>query len=155
MFFFIIWRFVRHAPERTQEDLAVAIRRFNFERNFSYFESCSTHFVIVISFVRNSVLISLYSVYFLQFLQAIPLHWIHSKFYLFIYLFACFQSTSYLLYYIAVLETEFFCFIFHCFEPYPYSYRYTIILTLKIYQSVVLKVASFFPCQVRFRLVSG
>ena len=35
--FFIICRFVRHAPERTMEDLAVAIRRFNFERNFSYF----------------------------------------------------------------------------------------------------------------------
>ena len=33
--FFIICRFVLHAPERTQEDLAVAIRRFNFERNFS------------------------------------------------------------------------------------------------------------------------
>ena len=33
--FFIICRFVRHAPERTQEDLAVAIRRFNVERNFS------------------------------------------------------------------------------------------------------------------------
>ena len=139
MCFLLSADFVRHAPERTQEDLAVAIRRFNFERNFSHYWSCSTHFVIVISFVRNSVLISLYSMEFLQFLQATHLHWIHGKFCLFIF-FACVQSASYLLYYIAVLKTVFLRLIFHSLEPYPYSYRYPIILTFKIYQLVVIKV---------------
>ena len=41
-------------------------------------------FFIVISFLGNSVVISLYSVEFLQFLIATPLHWIHCKFYLFV-----------------------------------------------------------------------
>ena len=39
--------------------------------------------------------------------------------------------------------------IFYSFEPYPYpypySYAYPIILTLKIYQSVVLKIVQLFP----------
>ena len=67
-----------------EENSAVAIRRFYFERNFSHFQSCFTHFIIVISFVGNSVLVSIYSVEFLQFLLATYLYWIHSKFYLFV-----------------------------------------------------------------------
>ena len=93
----------------------------------------------MIFFVGHSVLISLYSVEFLQFLQAIILHWIHSKFYL--CLFVCVQSASYLMYYIAVFATIFLRLIFHSFKPYSYP----IIFTLKIYQSVVLKVVQLFP----------
>ena len=35
--------------------------------------------------------------------------------------------------------------IFDSFEPYPYSYPYPIILTLKLYESVVLKVVQLLP----------
>ena len=55
------------------------------------------------------------------------------------------QSALYLMYYIAVFGTTFLCLIFYSLKPYPYSYTYPIILTLKIYQSVVLKVAQLFP----------
>ena len=49
------------------------------------------------------------------------------------------------MYYIAVFGTMFLRLIFYSFEPYFYSYTYPIILTLKIYQSVVLKVVLLFP----------
>ena len=49
------------------------------------------------------------------------------------------------MYYIAVFVTIFLRLIFHSFEPYPYSYPYPIILTMKIYQSVVLRVVQLFP----------
>ena len=60
----------------------------------------------------------------------------------FIYLFVCFQSVSYLMYYIAIFGAILLCLIFHSFKP--YSYPYPIILTLKVYQSVVLKVVQLF-----------
>ena len=72
-------------------------------------------FFIVISFAGNSVVISLYSVEFLQFLLATPLHWIQCKFYLFV----CVQSASYLMYYIALFGTIFLCLSFYTSEPYP------------------------------------
>ena len=49
------------------------------------------------------------------------------------------------MYCIAIFETIFLRLIFYNFEPYPYSYPYPIILTLKTYQSVVLKVLQLFP----------
>ena len=102
-------------------------------------------------------MISLYSVEFLQFLLATPLHWIHANLYLFVYLFVCVQSASYSMHNIAAFGTIFLRLIFYSFEPYPYhyhySYTYPIILTSKIYQSVVLEVVQLF--QVGPRLVSG
>ena len=51
------------------------------------------------------------------------------------------------MYYTAVFGTVLLCLIFYSFEPYPYPYLYTypVILTLNIYQSVVLKVVQLFP----------
>ena len=49
------------------------------------------------------------------------------------------------MYYIAIFGTIFLRLIFHSFEPYPYSYPYPIILTLKTYHSVALKVVQLFP----------
>ena len=60
-------------------------------------------------------------------------------------MFVCVQSAPYLMYNIAVFGTILLCLIFYGFEPYPYSYTYPIILTLKIYQSAVLKVVQLFP----------
>ena len=59
----------------------------------------------------------------------------------FIYLFVCVQSASHLMYNINVSGAIFLGLVFHNFEPYPYH----IMLNLKIYQSVVLKVVQLFP----------
>ena len=59
----------------------------------------------------------------------------------FIYLFVCVQSASHLMFNINVSGTIFLGLVFHNFEPYPYP----IMLNLKIYQSVVLKVVQLFP----------
>ena len=138
--FFYYSRFARCT--RQKKRFSSAKKTFEFERNFSHIQSFFTYFIIVISFVGNSVLIiSLYSVEFIQFLQVTILHWIHSRFCFFV----CVQSASYLMYSVAVFVNIFLDLIFHNFELYPYSYPYTIILTLQIYQSVVLKFVQLFP----------
>ena len=81
--FFIFRNLLAKSDTKREKDSAVKIRRIYFERNFSPFQSCFTHFIILISFAGNSVFISLYSVEFLHFLLTTILHWVHSKFYLF------------------------------------------------------------------------
>ena len=69
----------------------------------------------------------------------------------FIYLFVCVQSASHLMSNINVSGTIFLGLVFHNFEPYPYP----IMLNLKIYQSVVLKVVQLFPKSNLLASVSG
>ena len=114
LYVFYYSRFARDKP--MTERFSSGDKTYLFwEKFWSFLVLFFTFFFIVISFVGNSVVISLYSVEFLQFLLATPLHWIHCKFYLFV----CVQSASYLMYYIALFGTIFLCLSFYTSEPYP------------------------------------
>ena len=79
---------------------------------------------------------------FLQFLLATPLHWIYNKFDLFICLSVFLRRIwCTILHYLGL----YFCAWVFIASSLTLSITYPIILTLKIHQSVVLKVVQLFP----------
>ena len=87
------------------------------------------------------LVVSLLRLYVFCYSRFVLLHWIHSKFF---HLLVCLCSV-YVVFDVLYCSTGtiFLRLFFHSFEP--YSYPYPVILTLKIHQSVALKVAQLFP----------